>query len=388
MSEGEIPYTNFRIENLSETNDIKTRTYYKNNVAYSILNSSKTSKKLEEYRSVVFSSPENKVICFSPPRSVRFEKFKDDYYDVPEEILVNNIIEGVMINLFYDVRISSWELATKFAIGGEYNYLGESKKNSTFRDMFFECLHCDSDIKNNIFLNTLPKNYCYSFVMQHPKNSILFPVKDAKVYLVALYDIHDDNRITYIPPTVYEEWTLFRCAHIPLHFPKRYENKEFYKLKTELRSMQNSPLFLGYMLHNIETGDRCPIHNPAYHRIKKQENPQLVYQYFCIERMDKTKEFLQLFPTYLRSFSNIKNQYELFVDDVFISYINHYVEKNDETISNKILPHIQDIHKSIFLPSLSKKKIKITRKRVREYFDSMTPREVLYHINYDRRLIM
>ena len=68
---------------------------------------------------------------------------------------MNEIIEGTMVNLFYDSRISKWEIATKGAIGGNYwyyrnSYDGDNKPQLTFRQMFLESLGYD---KNTDFAN-------------------------------------------------------------------------------------------------------------------------------------------------------------------------------------------------------------------------------------------
>jgi hypothetical protein len=167
MTEQNLRYVTYHIDHLINDKQLQKRVYFKNNKMYNIYNSSKTSSIMQEYRSVVFSFPENKVLSFSPPRSVPYEKFKTTPMNNRDNIIMSEIVEGVMINLFYDHRISSWEIATKSAIGGDYNYSDE--KRNSFREMFFECLHCE---KSDGFLDVLPKNYSYSFVIQHPKNKL------------------------------------------------------------------------------------------------------------------------------------------------------------------------------------------------------------------------
>lgn len=381
MTEQNQSYVTYHINHLSDCKDIQNKNYFKNNKMYNIKNSSKTSSSIQEYRSIVFSFPENKVLCFSPPRSIPYENFKNDTKNDQDNIIMSEIVEGVMVNLFYDYRISSWEIATKSAIGGDYNYSGE--KNASFREMFFECLHCE---KQDVFLDTFPKNYSYSFVIQHPKNKIILSIPEPKLYLVAIYAIYYDNSVMAIPSVMYEDWELFKSTQVPIYFPVKYMFHDFITLKTELQFIKNDPNHLGFMLYSTVTGDRCTLRNPAYYKIKKQEMPLFTYHFFCIQRMQKLDEFVALFPNYQNSFSNIKKQYEKLVNDVYISYIEHYVEKQDKLIHGNFLPHIQFIHKTIYLPSLKlSEKTIVTRKKVREYFDAMDPRELLYHIYHDRR---
>ena len=46
-----------------------------------------------------------------------------------------------------------------------------------------------------IDFNDFDKNHCYSFVLQHPENKIVIPVKEARIVLVDIF-ICKDNVVT------------------------------------------------------------------------------------------------------------------------------------------------------------------------------------------------
>ena len=49
----------------------------------------------------------------------------------------------------------------------------------------------------------------------------------------------------------------------------------------------------------------------------------------------------------------------------------------------KYFIHAANLHHKVFIPSLSTQKRVIKHSVVREYFDQMEPREVLYFLHYD-----
>ena len=87
-------------------------------------------------RSVVVNAS-NKVVSFSPPKCISYEEFFEKNPIYNENIIVEELVEGTMIQLFWDSYECKWEIATKSSIGG-HNTNTFSKK--TFRDMFFDAL--------------------------------------------------------------------------------------------------------------------------------------------------------------------------------------------------------------------------------------------------------
>ena len=129
---------------------IKTKTYSKSNVSYSILNYDKDFLCDDDvsngyYRSLIVSFPENKLLVFSPQKSLKNEVFVEKYSTINETIFMNEIIEGTMVNLFFDERVGQWEISTRGAVGGSYFYYrnqydidSDKKKQTSFYQMFLE----------------------------------------------------------------------------------------------------------------------------------------------------------------------------------------------------------------------------------------------------------
>ena len=193
MSEFETTYIDYAPDLVTYNSDkIKTKLYTPKHgtTEYKILNYDDTivcdnDDKLGIYRSIVVNPDNNTILSFTPPKTMTMDFFKESNQDVTScDVLVNEIIEGTMLTLFYDPRIESWELASKGAIGGNYWFYrtqySQSKTNNnqpTFRKMFLDAFRaCDGqDINDLVCLQELSKVYCYTFILncfdlEFPKN--------------------------------------------------------------------------------------------------------------------------------------------------------------------------------------------------------------------------
>lgn len=382
---------------------IKTKTHEKNGVEYGIINYDSDvlcydDDKLSLYRSIVYSKPEMRVLSFSPPKSIPNDTFQEKYPNITDKIYINEIIEGTMINLFYDKRIEKWELSTKGAVSANYFYYrnqygvdDNKEKQKTFYRMFLDVFRAsgNQELNDVQFLEELPKSYSYSFVLQHPDNHIVLNITEPKLYLVSVYIVADNNHIKVVPPTLYENWRLFCIYRGKIDFPKRYDEYNNYeKLVNDHCSVHTSHNDLGCMIVNMETGERTSIRNPTYENIKllRGNNPNLQYQYLCLKRSSKVKDFLYYFPKYRKIFYTFYEEYNKFVTDIHQSYLTYYIQKQNIKIAKKYFSHIYKIHHELYLPSLqSETKLIVKRRVVQDYFERMEPREMLFHLNYDKR---
>ena len=392
-------------------NKIKTKDSEIKNTKYRILNYDQdvicdNDQEYGNYRSIVLDPTQEppKILSFSPPKSLTIQHFKDKYPKIDDSILVNEIVEGTMINLFYDARINSWEISTKGAVGGNYWFFRNEYPNIpnkmtssqlTFRRMFLEALRClpNMDLNDCSFLNELSKEYCYCFVMQHPSNHIVNYIVNPILYLVAVYHINFENsqqesQVTSIPPSVFEEWDCFVNVRGIIEFPKRFEEEDYNELYDNYCSPNASYNSVGIMFLNIGSGERACMENEAYKNVRelRGNHPNLQYQYLCLKNMGKVKEFLRYFPNYKEIFYHFYKQYTDFITDTHQSYISYYVQKSGIKISKKFFPLIYNIHHELFLPAkLSGEPIIVRRQVVADYVGKLSPNVLLYYLNYNKK---
>ena len=375
-------------------------------------------KTLENYHSIILENPSRNVLSFAPPKNIEFSDLTEllqssEFCESPDNIHVSEFIEGTLIHFFYDERISSWEIATKHAVGGRYSYYHiPDQYTPTYREMMMEAFHLDRqvDIKMIPFLETLSKKYSYSFVLQHPQNHIVIPIETPKVYLVAVYEIDSiSQKTTFISPLEYQSWENLQMyssePHKLIYFPTTYsvhhsmeDEKNINATKivpnllkyiNEYASVYTPSHHMGIIFTNLLSGKRTSFFNPNYLEMSKMRgnHSNLLYQFFCLKRIHKIQSFLYFFPQYNTLFHTYKRNYEELVTKIHQYYFSYYVKKLGETIPKKYFHHIYQIHHSIFLPSLQKpvsdissllivpnqNKIIVRRNVVKEYMDDLDP---------------
>lgn len=386
----------------------------KQTLDYKILNYTKGYVCFDEnddsgnYRSVIVSNVSNHVIAYGPRKSITYNYFVNKYPDttegkIPNEVYISEMVEGTMINLFFDKERNVWEIATKGAVGGHYwyfrQYYGNLSENSntecnetnqyTFRQMFMEAIgeHALNDLNDSFLTKYLSKDLCYSFVVQHPANHIVLDIIYPTAYLVAIYDISlsndfmDYNCITQIPLYEYanENINMMRLMssgifHLPRVWRKPISYNGLYQGK------ETSPFPMGYMLVHSLTGDRLKIKTDNYERLKelRGNHPNLQYQYLSIMRTGKLTEFLQYFPIYNTLFYKFHEQITEYVKSVHKLYLEIFVQKNKAILDNlhkSMKYHLQQIH---YNKHICEKQI-ITRHVVMEWFlQTLEPGQFLY----------
>lgn len=394
---------------------VKSRIYNTKSSSYRILNYDKDILCKDDtdnaiYRSVIYSNPEHELLCFSPPKSIAFGEFINKYPNFEDGICANEIIEGVMINMFFDKRVDSWEIATKCAVSGNYSFIKKTQtipsmkesflkspqvsnglllsKKYTFLEMFMDALHSGSrKIKSNPIVEYFPKQYTYSFVLQHPKNTIVLNIEKPRIFLVAVYEICE-NRVVQIPSTIFEEWDFLLNLSGIIEFPKKMNEDNYQELIHNYCTVYTDFIKPGIMLTNLNTGERSKLLNPVYRKIQKNRIhiPNVYYHFLCLRRISKTDLFLEHYPSYKKCFKKFEYEYKDFVNQLHESYLLRYVKKSPIVISEKYTIHISKIHKNVFLKSLGGNiKKMIQSKDIEDYLGKFTPDELLFYLNYDRR---
>jgi len=331
--------------NLNPTSPIvEKRTIQYNTHSYDIYNVDKTFLPFDDvpnraYRSAIVQN--EKLVCLAPAKSINSDHFDQIIASTVSNPtnLITHIIEGTMVNLFWDECQGSWEIATRRNIGGNCSYFSQDPR-ITFRQMFLDALGIPSicALAVDPDFAFLDKACCYSFVVQHPKNHLVLVIDKPAAYLVHIYRINN-NQYSYEKPdsvmgngctSIGNGCTSIGngCTSIGngrILFAPTAVKQDIDNLLNPL----NTPDFVGVMITNCETGLRTSMYANKYLEVKllRGNNPCLHYQYLNLRKIGKVNEFLGYFPQYANAFKAFAEYFNKFKARIHQLYMDVHVLK-------------------------------------------------------------
>jgi hypothetical protein len=168
------------------------------------------------FRSVIWNKVTNHPVCVSPPRGRKFMEAADAGV---KEFKVEEFVDGVMINMFYDGQ--HWRLATRTQLDANNHFYG----TRPYAALFHEALVAQSV--------QLDPSLCYSWVLQHPEERIVVPCAYGipRLYNVGAWHIgadatvSDGELIALCAPLVHDIKTLEDVKERVATFGKRHGYK-------------------------------------------------------------------------------------------------------------------------------------------------------------------
>lgn len=353
------------------------------------LNKSQISK-YGLFRSVIINDA-NRVVCFSPPKSIPADKFIEMYpisndQEKPKHIIAQDFIEGTMINVFFDPSVGltgCWQIATRSTVGANVTFFKGATK--TFNDMFMDATHA-----NGLFIHTLNPHFCYSFVLQHPDNRIVVPFSKPQLYLVDVFQIIQgvDNVVKVVSQRMSDVKQYGFWGLTSIRFPETYEFSTYSELIEKFASPNTPYNILGVVVRNLETNERTKFRNPIYEEVRhlRGNQPKMQYQYLALRQAGKIPEFLKFYPETKNELSGYRDQLHMFTNTLFKNYISCYVKK--EKPLNEFPPqyktHMFKLHEH-YLANLREKKEGITNTYVISYVNKLPPSLLMFCLNHSLR---
>lgn len=141
------------------------------------------------FRSVVWNALTNRPVAVSPARGVRVGADTEVSDEDVAAAVVEDFVDGVMLNLFWDG--ASWRLASHTQLHATGHYYG----SRPFSELFWETF-----VGQGLALKDLDTAVCYSFVLQHPEERVVIAPAYGipKLFLVGAYTIAADGSVATV----------------------------------------------------------------------------------------------------------------------------------------------------------------------------------------------
>ena len=362
--------------------------------------------KTGRYRSVIFSG--NQLVVVSPSKSMQYPSFTSSY-PIGQSVVSEELVEGTMINLFFDPvldenglaskdadgnYIGKPEIATRSTVGGNVSFYQDDAAPS-FRRMFLEaCNEIDMDLDNLKFVKD-DAWLCYSFVLQHPNNRIVKPVKKPNIYLIEAYEIRREEKSPYLDPcykvtkinhangAVKDELGLTKCN---LSYPEQYTYNSYEEAKEKHSDMSVDYSVPGVVFRDIRTGDRCKYRNKAYEEVRflRGNQPRLQYQYLVLRQKGDVKSFLKYYPEKAKECDSYRCLLHNFTKALHVNYRSCYVNKDKPLIEfpENFRTHMYNLHQK-FIKDYREKKGYVGMPVVIKYVNEMPVSHLMHALNYN-----
>lgn len=355
-------------------------------------------------RSVIVN-PNGQVVCFSPPKSFNADAFITLFPQKKEDIVAEEFVEGTMINVFWDQSIGingSFEIATRNTVGADVVFF-KKPEPKTFKSMFLEACECA-----HLDINSLNKEYCYSFVLQHPDNRIVVPFSSPQLYLVAVYKIihfnsaincessdkftdlvnyNNNNEIHVLPVDLDIVKSAVGWQQTDVKFPQKYTEWSSYSELIDKYASPNTVYnVLGVVIKNVSTGMRCKIRNPIYEEVRqlRGNQPKGQYQYLTLRPKGKVSEFLKYYPEFKNEFSAYRDQLHMFTNNLYRNYVSCYIKKEKPLLEFPVQyrTHMYKIHEH-YINDLKPENKYVTNTVVIEFVNKLLPAHQMHSLNYN-----
>lgn len=313
------------------------------------------------------------IVCIAPPRAKTMEVFSEDHD--PLKCMAEEVVEGTMINLFYDE--GEWRLATRGTVGARSRFY---RGVPSFRNMFLEAAGLVG-----LDFDRLPKDCCYSFMVQHPKNRIVRFIDNPAIYLVDRYQIDSSSRTaTRIP---YSSAIGALLADTMVRFPDRWPLSDYSSATEAFASSNAHHTEPGVMFRYDDSSIRAKVKNPNYEAVRRLRgnHPKEQYRYLALRQSNQLDNYLRYYPEDREGFDAFENHITAFIKELHSCYIQaRPMRGGDDVVPKHLLPHVRALHK-LYHSELRNLGQRVHHGIVSKYVSELPPARLMFAANYPLR---
>jgi hypothetical protein len=334
----------------------------------------------------VITDEENNILSYSTEKStIKYNVLQGDEDNEDNELIdidakniqIEEFVEGTMIMMFYDNRITytengeeckgKWQIATRSNVGANATFFVSDNLHTTFSEMFYNTLNT-LNININDFISKIyncetkeSHKICYHFVMQHPNNKIVNYFAEPKLYLINTFVIEEEESNYKITKIHGNEITnnsigldLNNITNIS--YPYIYNKDElessninnYNNLYHFVSNIKNKKA-MGVVIYNKSRKIHMKIRSQLYETIHmlRGNQPRLPFRYLELKKDKKIGAYLYNFPEHKEVFNEYHNKIKQYTKEIYSTYVSTYMTKktNYDMLSSDIKKHMYHIHK-------------------------------------------
>ena len=302
----------------------------------------------------------NQLVCLSPPKTMLAETFIQQYPQLPDDVSIEEWIEGTTVQLFFD---EDWEVVTQECVG-------DTEIRARLIDAMTQtAMHFD-------------KQKCYSFVLHRDTSTLLHTF-----FLIAVYEIQhkEDGDIWIMEHST--KGLGFLTTHIHTH--AHYIYTSYSQIIHAFGSM-NTPYYIkGIVLKKSSTGECCKISNPHFDILLHSNETTRHWQriYVSLRHIGMVKQYLEEHTSKKNMFSGFRDQIHLYTHMLYQNYIDCFIKKRKQVdeYPEEYQYHMHQLQKKYREKFLPEKGGYINRSIVIQYINQLPPSCLLFWLNYTVR---
>lgn len=334
-----------------------------------------SDKDVQKCRGLILSIEDNSVVCPVPHKSVPNIDFVKNFSKNKDNYVIQDFIDGTMINVFRFKEINY--ISTRSCLGAKCNWLS----STSFNDMFNQCIG-NSDLK----LESLNMDYCYSFVIQHPDNTIVKKYNEPNLVLTTVSNV-TDNGVMF-----YNTHDFVKQHKYSINVPTLYNFSTIEEIFQYVGSLCSSDQGV-VVFDNNEEYLRTKIRNIKYNQVRalRGDTNNKHYLFFSLRQQGNGcyNNYLNFFEEDSELFNFYRTELYAFTQKLFQTYLDCFVNKNKngtsvkshKNIDYELKPLVAELHSQFF-----KTKIPTTKEVVIQYLYNLPIPRLLFAINYKKRI--
>jgi hypothetical protein len=321
------------------------------------------------FRSVVWDTLENRPVSVTAFKSHDGESLPTD--KSIGDYTLEYFLDGVMIGMFWDKYNNKWRIHTRSTLDAQCRYFSQTM---SFNMMFAQAIGDNrSAIESALNVNT-----SYTWILQHPDNRIVVPVKSARVYCVEAIRIENngDVSISAIPDRAYPapKITLAGNSWVNLQETLADWNTRF-----------------GHTIQGIvvKSGfDRYKVRTPLYNAVRRRRGNSARRDYLWLTewRSGTLPIYLSLYPEERTAANSTAARWKQATNEVYHWYVSVFKARDTpkQQIPPKYRPLVYGLH-NLYMTTLKPAGKSLDWKTCLTFMNERDTAQMLFVINWDLR---